>query len=158
MSAAEKFILLAEDDPFVAELVLHILGRKEPAPRVVHVADGVEALDFLHSREAYEHRAPGNPTVVVLDVKMPRLDGLEVLRQIKSTEALRATPVVMLTSSHDERDVCMAYEYGANAYIVKPVEFSRMVEVLDTLRAFWLEVNLPPPEKAAVPGVAVESN
>ena len=148
-----KFILLAEDDPVVAELVLHLLRHGETPPHVVHVRDGVEALDFLHLHGAFEHREPGNPAVVVLDVKMPRLDGLEVLRHIKSDHALRAMPVVMLTSSHDERDIRAAYELGANAYVVKPVEFQRLAGMLQTLETFWMEVNTPPPQRVTVPGV-----
>lgn len=144
MNDAGKFILLAEDDPCVAELVLHVLTRHGTPPRIVHVRDGVEALDFLYARAHYEHREPGNPTVMLLDLKMPRLDGLEVLRHVKTDESLRATPIVMLTSSHDERDIRTSYELGANAYVVKPVEFQRLVEVLDTLEAFWMEINQPP--------------
>lgn len=144
----EKYILLAEDDPFVAELVLHVLARRSSPPRVVHVRDGVEALDFLHARESFQNRETGNPTVIVLDVKMPRLDGLEVLRHVKTDEALRMTPVVMLTSSHDERDIRAAYELGANAFVVKPVEFQRLVEALDNLELFWMEMNQPPPQIA----------
>jgi two-component system response regulator len=121
MTAHAKFILLAEDDPCVAELVLHVLERTRPAPHVIHVHDGVEALDFLYGRERFEQREPGNPTVVLLDVKMPRLDGLEVLRHVKADEALRSTPVVMLTSSQDEGYIPTSYELGANAYNYKPV-------------------------------------
>ena len=149
MSASEKYILLAEDDPCVAELVLHVLTQQRSPPRVLHVRDGVEALDFLYSRGRYENRAPGNPTVVLLDVKMPRLDGLEVLRHVKTDETLRATPIVMLTSSQDERDVRTSYELGANADVVKPVEFQRLVEVLGTLEAFWVEINHPPLDRGA---------
>src|SRR5688572_21602858 len=101
----QGFILLAEDDLVVAELVQHTLATITPAPNVVHVRDGVEAMDFLSVRGSYAHRAPGNPTLVLLDVKMPRLDGLEVLRQVKTNEQLKTTPVVMFTSSQDERDV-----------------------------------------------------
>lgn len=150
MSESDKFILLAEDDPCVAELVLHVLGRRGSGPRVVHVRDGVEALDFLHARRPYDHREPGNPTVVLLDLKMPRLDGFEVLRHVKTDETLRGTPIVVLTSSHDERDIRTSYELGANAYVVKPVEFQRLVEVLDTLEAFWMEINQPPLRAPAV--------
>jgi CheY-like chemotaxis protein len=153
MNRSDKFILLAEDDPFVAELVLHLLAQREAPSRVVHVRDGVEALDFLHAHGAFEHREPGDPTVVILDVKMPRLDGLEVLRHIKSDEHLRAMPVVMLTSSHDERDVRAAYELGVNAYVVKPVEFQRLTDILRTLETFWMEINQPPPQRASVPGL-----
>jgi two-component system response regulator len=156
MSGVEKFILLAEDDPVVAELVLHLFGQQDPAPTVVHVQDGVEALDFLHSHGAYEHREPGNPAVVILDVKMPRLDGLEVLRHIKSEEHLRATPVVMLTSSYDDRDIRTAYDHGANAYVVKPVEFPRFAEFIRSLPFFWMEVNQPPSQPVHVPGVMAQ--
>ncbi len=154
MSDSGKYILLAEDDPCVAELVLHVLRHQPSPPRVVHVRDGVEALDFLHARDSFEHREPGNPTVVLLDLKMPRLDGLEVLRHVKSDDTLRGTPVVMLTSSQDERDVRASYELGANAYVVKPVEFQRLVAVLDHLEAFWLEINQPPPERTPAVGAA----
>lgn len=145
MSAEDKFILLAEDDPMVAELVLHTLATHSPAPRVIHVRDGVEALDFLYCRKQYEQRDPGTPTVVFLDVKMPRLDGLEVLRQLKGDERLKLLPIVMLTSSQDERDVRESYLLGANAYVVKPVEFRRFAFVLQHLETFWLGINHPPP-------------
>src|SRR5689334_10268630 len=105
MIAPHKFILLAEDDIVVAELVMHTLATMTPAPKVVHVRDGVETMDFLHARGSFAQREPGSPAVVLLDVKMPRVDGLEVLRQVKSHERLKVTPVVMLTSSQDERDV-----------------------------------------------------
>jgi CheY-like chemotaxis protein len=156
MSAQEKYILLAEDDPIVAELVLHLLGNGESPPRIVHVHDGVEALDYLYGHGNYEHREPRHPSVVILDVKMPRLDGLEVLRHIKADEGLRATPVVMLTSSHDDRDIRTAYALGANAYVVKPVEFHRLAEILRALEMFWMEVNQPPPQEIPVPGVMAE--
>ena len=145
MTSCDKFILLAEDDNVVAELVLHTLATMTPAPRVVHVRDGVEALDFLCSRGSYEHRTPGAPAVVLLDVKMPRLDGLEVLRHLKNSDNLRTTPVVMLTSSQDERDVRESYLLGANAYVVKPVEFKQFVEAIADLGIFWAVLNEPPP-------------
>lgn len=144
MSLEDKYILLAEDDVVVAELVLHTFSKHDPAPRVVHVRDGVETLDYLHARNRYVGREPGNPAVLLLDVKMPRLDGLEVLRHIKNDEHLRTTPVVMLTSSHDERDVRQAYDFGANAYVVKPVEFRQFASVLQHLDAFWIGTNFPP--------------
>jgi CheY-like chemotaxis protein len=145
MSTSDKFILLAEDDAVVAELVLHTLATQTPAPRVVHVRDGVETLDFLYARKQYQKREGGNPTVVLLDLKMPKIDGLEVLRQVKSDEQLKSTPIVMLTSSQDERDVRESYQLGANAYIVKPVEFRRFASVLQQLELFWLGINHPPP-------------
>ena len=149
-----KFILLAEDDAVVAELVMHTLATMTPAPKVVHVRDGVDALDFLHVRGKYTQREPGNPTVVLLDVKMPRLDGLEVLRQVKTNEQLKTTPVVMLTSSQDDKDVRESYLLGANAYVVKPVEFRRFAFILQHLETFWLSINHPPPDHPAVTTVA----
>jgi two-component system response regulator len=144
MNAHRKFILLAEDDAVVAELVLHTLASMNPAPKVVHVHDGVQVMDFLCTRGSYAQREPGNPTVVLLDLKMPRLDGLEVLRQVKTNEHLRTTPVVMLTSSQDERDIARSYQLGANAYVVKPVEFRKLAFILQHLEAFWLGINQPP--------------
>jgi CheY-like chemotaxis protein len=150
MTAGTKFILLAEDDAVVAELVLHTLATMTPAPKVVHVRDGVEAMDFLCARGAFQNRAAGSPAVVLLDLKMPRLDGLEVLRQVKSDARLRTTPVVMLTSSQDERDIRESYLLGANAYIVKPVEFRKLSYVLQHLETFWLSINHPPPDPEAM--------
>ncbi len=151
MSLSGKFILLAEDDPVVAELVLHTLATHTPAPHVVHVRDGVEALDFLYSRHQFEHREPGSPSMVLLDVKMPKINGLEVLRQVKGDEQLKSIPVIMLTSSQDERDVRQSYLLGANAYVVKPVEFRRFAYVLQHLETFWLEINHPPPHEHRAP-------
>lgn len=145
MLEPEKFILLAEDDPVVAELILHTLATHTPAPTVVHVRDGVDALDYLYVRGRHARRENRNPTVMLLDVKMPRLDGLEVLRQVKSDKRLATIPVVMLTSSQDERDVRQSYELGANAYVVKPVEFRKFAFVLQQLETFWLGINHPPP-------------
>ncbi|HVS50756.1 MAG TPA: response regulator [Opitutaceae bacterium] len=145
MNTAEKYILLAEDDLVVAELVQHAFATQDSSARIVHVRDGVETLDYLYSRARFEHRPPGSPAVVLLDVKMPRLDGLEVLRQVKSDERLKSTPIVMLTSSQDERDVRESYQLGANAYVVKPVEFRRFSQVLHEIEEFWLHVNNPPP-------------
>jgi CheY-like chemotaxis protein len=151
-----KFILLAEDDLVVAELVLHTLGTMTPAPTVVHVKDGVEALDFLYAREKYHDREPGNPAVVLLDLKMPRLDGLEVLRHVKGDENLKCIPIVMLTSSQDEGDVKESYRLGVNAYVVKPVEFRKFAFVLQQLENFWLGINHPPPLNRSV-AIAADS-
>ncbi len=146
MIPAEKYILLADDDAVVAELVMHALAQNEPRPHVVHVRDGVEALDYLYARGRYQERPTHTPTVVLLDVKMPKLDGIEVLRQIKTDERLKITPVVMLTSSQNERDVRTSYDLGANAYVVKPVEFRNFVTVLRHLETFWMHINHLPPE------------
>lgn len=154
MNAPDKFILLAEDDLVVAELVLHTLATMTPAPKVVHVRDGVEALEFLQMHGKFARRAPGNPAVVLLDLKMPRLDGLEVLRHVKSDDTLKSTPVVMLTSSQDERDIRDSYQFGANAYVVKPVEFRKFAYVLQQLQSFWLGINHPPPQARIMAGAA----
>ncbi len=151
MNSIEKYILLAEDDSFVAELVMHALSKHPTAPKIIHVKDGVETLDFLHGRGSFSRRPASNPAVVLLDVKMPRLDGIEVLRQVKGDERLRTIPIVMLTSSHDERDVSESYRLGVNAYVVKPVEFRRFAMVLEHLEAFWMHINHPPPETRSLP-------
>jgi two-component system response regulator len=147
MNEHDKFILLADDDAVVAELITHTLRAHDPDVKIVHVRDGVEALDFLYARERYENREPGNPAVVLLDLKMPRLDGLEVLRQIKQDETLKATPVVMLTSSQRESDVRESYQLGANAYVAKPVEFRSFASILQHIGIFWMKINLPPPDR-----------
>jgi two-component system, response regulator len=158
MNYPGKYILLAEDDAVVAELVMHGLASNEPPPHVVHVRDGVEAMNFLFARDKYERRSPGNPALILLDIKMPRLDGLDVLRQIKSDDRLKSTPVVMLTSSQDERDVRESYQLGANAYVVKPVEFRRLMAVLQQIDSFWMQINHPPPETRQVPPSAAPAN
>lgn len=153
MIPPEKYILLAEDDPVVAELILHTLATHTPAPRVVHVKNGVEALDFLYSRRQFSGRPGGLPCVTLLDLKMPLVDGLEVVKQVKSDATLKAMPVVMLTSSQDDGDVSRCYQAGANAYVVKPVEFRRFAVILQQLELFWVGINHPPPD--ARPGVAI---
>lgn len=145
MTSGEKYILLAEDDLMVAELVTHALSQHDPPPRLVHVRDGVETLDYMYCRARYQNRSPVNPAVILLDVKMPKLDGIEVLRQLKADEALKVVPVVILTSSQDERDVRESYQLGANAYVVKPVEFRNFAAVLRHLEIFWLQINHSPP-------------
>ncbi len=115
----------------------------------VHVArDGVEALDYLHRRGRFEARSPEPPVVVLLDLKMPRLDGLEVLRQIKSEPELATLPVVMLTSSREESDLLASYKLGANAYVVKPVDFEQFAHAIRELGIFWALINEPPPHSA----------
>ena len=107
--------------------------------------DGAEALDYLYSRGAHADRTPGEPAVVLLDLKLPKVDGLEVLRTVRATEGLRSTPVVMLTSSNEEADVVRSYELGVNAYVVKPVEFNQFLRAIADLGVFWAVVNEPPP-------------
>lgn len=136
-----KPILLAEDNPKDAELTLEALADNKLVNRVVLVRDGVEALEYLHCKGKYESRKPGHPAVVVLDIKMPRMDGIEVLRAIRSDSALKLIPVVMLTSSREEQDLVQSYELGSNAYVVKPVKFTEFVEAVKQLGVFWAMLN-----------------
>jgi CheY-like chemotaxis protein len=139
-------ILLAEDDPRDVELILTALGDYNLANEVATVSDGVEALDYLYRRGAYQSRPEGQPVAVVLDVKMPRVDGIEVLRIVKGDERLRMIPVILLTSSADEKDMLKSYQLGANAYVVKPVDFQRFADAVKELGLFWAVINHPPPE------------
>jgi CheY-like chemotaxis protein len=140
-----KRILLAEDNEHDVELTLNALAENRLANEVVVVRDGAEALDYLYRRGAYRLREEGNPVVLLLDLKMPKVDGLQVLRQIKQDDALRQMPVVMLTSSREESDLVESYRLGVNAYVVKPVEFGRFVEAVRELGVFWAVINEAPP-------------
>lgn len=140
-----KPILLVEDDPRDLELTLVALERSQLANEVIVVRDGELALEYLMRGGAYSDRAEGNPAVVLLDLKLPKVNGLEVLQTVRSTEALRSIPVVMLTSSHEESDVLRSYQLGVNAYVVKPVEFKEFVEAIADLGIFWAVLNEPPP-------------
>ena len=149
-----KKILVAEDDENDAELILKALERYNIANEVVLVEDGAEALDYLHRRGDYETRADGNPVLTLLDIKMPKVDGLEVLREIRSDERLKLIPAVILTSSRQEGDLLAGYQLGVNAYIVKPLDFNEFAEVVRELGVFWLMVNEPPP--GSVPGSVMD--
>jgi len=140
-----KPILLVEDNPNDLELTLVALGKTQLANEVVVTRDGVEALDYLYCREAHANREKGNPAVVLLDLKLPRLDGLEVLKQIKSEELLKSIPVVMLTASKEESDLLMSYQLGVNAFVVKPVGFNEFLQAIQDLGVFWAVLNEPPP-------------
>lgn len=140
-----KRILLAEDNANDAELTLAALGEQGMAAGVVVVRDGTEALDYLFRRGAWSARGPEEPCVVVLDIKMPKMGGLEVLRAIKSDETLKSLPVVMLTSSREKGDLLRSYQLGVNAYVVKPVDFGQFSAAVRQLGLFWAEVNEPPP-------------
>jgi CheY-like chemotaxis protein len=148
MKSEDKYILLAEDDVHIAELMLRALAEIGYTDNVILVHDGADALDYLGRRARFRDRVLANPTVVLLDLKMPKVDGLEALQQIKSDPALRATPVVMLTSSEDERDIRRSYDLGANAYVVKPAHFQQFSSVVRQLAQFWMNVNEPPPAGA----------
>ena len=141
-------ILLVEDDPYDVELTLSALAENHLANEVVVVRDGAEALDYLYRRGAYESRMAGNPVVMLLDLKLPKVDGLEVLERVKSNPNLKTTPVVMLTSSHEGQDLARSYNLGTNAYVVKPVDFTDFVEAIRELGLFWAVVNQPPPGSA----------
>ena len=138
-------ILMVEDDPKDVELTLTALEEYHLANEVVVVRDGEEALDYLTCRNAYAGRSSGNPAVMLLDLKLPKVDGLEVLRQVKSDENLKLLPVVVLTSSHEEKDLVTSYRLGVNAYVVKPVDFHQFVNAIKELGAFWAIINAPPP-------------
>jgi CheY-like chemotaxis protein len=138
-------ILIVEDDPKDVELTLTALEEYNLANEVVVTRDGEEALDYLHYRGKFGSRSDGNPAVLLLDLKLPKLDGLEVLQRIKSDEKLKAIPVVVLTSSHEEKDLVASYRMGVNAYVVKPVDFHEFVNAVKELGVFWAVINEPPP-------------
>jgi len=140
-----KPILLAEDDARDLELTLVALERSQLANDVVVVRDGAQALDYLTRRGEHAGRPEGNPAVMLLDLKLPKVSGLEVLRTVRGIPALRSLPVVMLTSSREESDVLESYELGVNAYVVKPVEFKAFVAAITELGVFWGVLNEPPP-------------
>ncbi len=140
-----KRILLVDDSPHDVELTLAALEQNRLANEVVVARDGEEALDYLYRRGIFKLRSAGHPAVVLLDLKLPKVDGLEVLKQIKGDEDLRAIPVVMLTSSREEKDLVQSYNLGVNAYVVKPVDFHDFVESLKELGLFWAVINQPPP-------------
>jgi CheY-like chemotaxis protein len=138
-------ILMVEDDPKDVELTLTALEEYNLANEVVVAHDGQEALDYLYCQGEFATRSSENPAVLLLDLKLPRVDGLEVLQKIKSDEKLRLIPVVVLTSSHEEKDMVASYKLGVNAYVVKPVDFHEFVNAIKELGAFWAVINEPPP-------------
>ena len=146
-----KRILLVEDDPKDIELTLAALGEHNLANEVAVARDGVEALDYLCRRGAFARRPPGNPIVIMLDLKMPRMDGVQVLRQLKADEQLSLIPIVVLTSSRESLDLEACYRLGVNAYVVKPVRFVEFVDAVKEIGVFWVLVNQPPPEDALKP-------
>src|SRR4051812_42888506 len=149
MIAELKRILLAEDNANDVELTMTALHENKVLNEITVVRDGAEALDYLFKRGPYAERAGGNPALVLLDLKMPKVDGIEVLRQIKREPGLRSIPVVVLTSSREEQDLVRPYDLGVNAYVVKPVDFHEFVEAVKLLGGFWAVVNEPPPVAAA---------
>ena len=138
-------ILMVEDDPKDVELTLMALEDYNLANEVIVTRDGEQALDYLYYRGEYKTRSNGNPAVMLLDLKLPKVDGLEVLKQIKSDGDLRMIPVVVLTSSKEEKDMVASYKLGVNAYVVKPVDFHEFVNAIKELGVFWAIINEPPP-------------
>lgn len=146
-------ILLAEDSPQDVELTLAALAEYRLANQIDVVRDGAEVLDYLYHRGAYTDRTGGRPGVLLLDLKMPKMSGLDVLRHLKSDPAMKTLPVVMLTSSRQEADVIASYDLGVNAYVVKPVGFADFMEALRQLGAFWAVLNEVPHASAGSAGV-----
>ncbi len=138
-------ILLVEDNPRDLELTLAALAKCQLANQIVVARDGAEALDYLYTRGIHSERPPGDPAVVLLDLKLPKIDGLEVLEQVKTDPQQRQIPIVMLTSSREEQDVVKSYELGVNAFVVKPVDFREFFEAIRDLGVFWAILNEPPP-------------
>ena len=145
-----KRILLAEDNENDVELTLTALQECRLKNEVEVVRDGAEALDYVYQRGKYSGRTDCLPCVILLDLKMPKVDGIEVLRQIKSDPALKHIPVVMLTSSREEKDLVMSYDLGVNAFVVKPVDFDQFLEAIRALGMFWAIVNEAPPVKPGI--------
>ena len=145
MGMEEVEILLVEDNPTDAELTMRALKRKNMANQVVWVKDGEEALDFIFATGEYSDRNPEDlPKLILLDLRMPKVDGLEVLQQIKAEEKTRKIPVVVLTSSKEDRDIVESYELGVNSYVSKPVEFDQFIDAVSTLGFYWMLINNPP--------------
>ncbi len=138
-------ILLVEDNPKDIELTLAALAKCQLANDIVVVRDGADAFDYIYQQGAYANRTPGDPAVVLLDLKLPKVDGLEVLERLKGDVLRRQIPVVMLTSSREERDLVKSYELGVNAFVVKPVDFNAFFEAIQDLGMFWAVLNEPPP-------------
>jgi CheY-like chemotaxis protein len=145
MTSLLKPILLVEDNPKDLELALVALEQAQLANEVVTVRDGAEALDYMFRSGTYQNREQGNPVVILLDLKLPKVDGLQVLEKIKADPNTRSTPTVMLTSSREEKDLGRSYDLGVNAYVVKPVEFKEFIEAISDLGVFWAVLNEPPP-------------
>ncbi|HEY4325953.1 MAG TPA: response regulator [Mucilaginibacter sp.] len=145
MSDDKIEILLVEDNPHDAELTIRSLRKVNLANKLIHVKDGAEALDFIFARGAFAHRKVENkPKVILLDIKMPKVDGIEVLRQIKSNESTKMIPVVIMTSSKEEQDIITSYNLGVNSYVVKPVDFEGFAKAVSELGFYWLMTNQAP--------------
>ena len=146
MTPIIRSILLAEDSPADAEMAIDALREANLANPIVHVEDGIEALDYLLMRGKHAGRPEGLPAVLLLDIKMPRMEGLEVLREVRSSDALKRLPVVVLTSSREETDLARSWDLGVNAYVVKPVDSEQFFQAVKTLGRFWAVLNETPTE------------
>jgi two-component system, response regulator len=144
MDLDEIEILLVEDNPTDAELTIRALKKKNLTNKLVWVKDGAEALDFLFATGSYADRSEGLPRLILLDLRMPKVDGLEVLQQIKADEQTKKIPVVVLTSSKEDKDIVESYKLGVNSYVSKPVEFDEFTEAISTLGLYWMLLNKPP--------------
>lgn len=142
---ARKRILIAEDNPHDVELTLRVLRTNSIDVDVDVVEDGEEALDYLYRRNGFKNRSEADPTIILLDMKMPKLGGAEILQQIKSDERLKCLPAIMLTSSGEIQDIRTCYQLGANGYVIKPVDAKQFAQAIKDLMAFWLSLNQPPP-------------
>lgn len=142
-----KTILLVEDNPNDVELTMEALAENNIANAVDLASDGEEALDYLYCKGKFSSRSPVNPGVILLDLKLPKVNGLEVLGKIRSDDRLKLIPVVILTSSREEKDLVEGYRLGVNAYVVKPVDFNEFVKAIRTLGLFWAIINEPPPDR-----------
>jgi CheY-like chemotaxis protein len=143
-----RTILLAEDNSKDVELTLEAMAENSLANIIIVVKDGVEALEYLRCQGKYKLRKAGNPALILLDIKMPRMDGIEVLRNIRSDAKLKNIPVVVLTSSREENDLINTYELGVNAYVLKPVDFKQFIEAVKQIGSFWAVLNELPPERS----------
>jgi CheY-like chemotaxis protein len=146
-----KRILLVDDSPRDTEMVLHALEAHHLANEVIVLRDGAEALDYLYRRGEFAGYGDGDPVVVLLDLKMPKVDGMDVLRQIKGDPAMKHIPIVMMTSSREEQDLVESYQLGVNAFVVKPVKFQEFMDAVERVGAFWAVLNEPPPRGARLP-------
>ena len=151
MKADVKSILLAEDNPNDVEMTLNALTEHNLVNSVVVVSDGAQALDYVYRRGPFAARPSGNPAVILLDLKMPKVGGLEVLQTIRADAKLKTIPVVVMTSSREESDLLKSYALGVNAYVVKPVDFRDFVDAVKLVGAFWALVNEPPPGSIRTP-------
>jgi two-component system, response regulator len=146
MNVELRTILLAEDNPKDIELTLEALAENKLANQVVVVHDGVEVLEYLRREGQFRLRTPGLPAVLLLDIKMPRMDGLEVLREVRADEALRTLPIVILSASREESDLITSYDLGVNGYVVKPVDFKEFMDAVRVLGRYWAIINEVPPD------------